>query len=298
MTDQYLLIDSGSQCTAFPPDPGDREVEDTCLRAVNGTRIKCYGFKNIQIKIGRKTYDFRAIKADVESPVLGWDFMRKHRLDMVWNEWGDLCLVDKKANISKVLEYKSLPHSRSSAHRNLALITAKPGRSGAPQAQNLLFQVAAMEALCDPAQESIELLPDSPYKHLLAKYPDLLKLSFNEEVPKNKISHRINTGEATPVKSKCRRLVPGSDKEKKAKAAFDELIRFGIVERVNPEDPNTWSSPLHFVDKGDNTFRVVGDYRGLNSRTVPDHYPLPHVRDYSSVPNKRSAPNKNSAIIS
>ena len=84
------------------------------------------------------------------------------------------------------------------------------------------------------------------------------------------------------MKSKCRRLVPGSDKEKKAKAAFDELIRFGIVERVNPEDPNTWSSPLHFVDKGDNTFRVVGDYRSLNSKTVPDHYPLPHVRDYAS----------------
>ena len=48
---QFLLIDSGSQCTAFPPDPGDREVKGVFLKAVNGTRIKCYGFKSIKKKL-------------------------------------------------------------------------------------------------------------------------------------------------------------------------------------------------------------------------------------------------------
>ena len=33
---QFLLVDSGSQCTAFPPDPGDREVKGVFLKAVNG----------------------------------------------------------------------------------------------------------------------------------------------------------------------------------------------------------------------------------------------------------------------
>ena len=65
---KFLLVDSGSQCTAFPPDPGDKPVPGSFLRAVNGSRIKCYGEKQIEIKIGRKTYRYTAIKADVNSP--------------------------------------------------------------------------------------------------------------------------------------------------------------------------------------------------------------------------------------
>ena len=42
---EWLLLDSGSQCTAFPPDPGDQPIPGRFLRAVNGSRIKCYGQK-------------------------------------------------------------------------------------------------------------------------------------------------------------------------------------------------------------------------------------------------------------
>ena len=94
---KFLLVDSGSQCTAFPPDPGDKPVEGSFLRAVNGSKINCYGFKKIFVKIGRKQYEFKAIKADVEHPVLGWDFMRAHKLGIIWNEFGDNCIVDKVA---------------------------------------------------------------------------------------------------------------------------------------------------------------------------------------------------------
>ena len=83
-----LLIDSGSQVTAFPPEPGDIEDSNVILKAVNGTKIKTFGFKDITVKINRKPYKFRAIKAEVETPVIGWDFMRTHRLDMRWGEFG------------------------------------------------------------------------------------------------------------------------------------------------------------------------------------------------------------------
>ena len=42
----WLLVDSGSQVTAYPPEPGDKEVKNLFLRAVNGSRIKCYGRKS------------------------------------------------------------------------------------------------------------------------------------------------------------------------------------------------------------------------------------------------------------
>ena len=66
-----LLVDSGSQVTAFPPDPGDIEDKKVVLKAANGTRIKTFGFKDVVIKINRKPYPFRAVKAQVDSPVLG-----------------------------------------------------------------------------------------------------------------------------------------------------------------------------------------------------------------------------------
>ena len=69
--------------------------------------------------------------------------------------------------------------------------------------------------------------------------------------------------------------------ESQAKEAWDELVRLGIVEKVNPSDANTWRSPLHFVWKPDQTLRVVGDYRGLNQRTILDLFPLPHIRDFT-----------------
>ena len=130
---KFLLIDSGSECTAFPPDPGDQPVPGKFLKAVNGSKIKCYGLKDISIKIGRKEYNCQAIKADVDHPVLGWDFVRKHKLDLVWNEYGDNCLVDKIAKITTILKYKSMPHNASSAHRKLAEIhpfTKRKGRVG------------------------------------------------------------------------------------------------------------------------------------------------------------------------
>ena len=48
---QSMLVDSGSQVTAVPPDPGDIEDKSVRLRAVNGSVIKTYGFKEISIKI-------------------------------------------------------------------------------------------------------------------------------------------------------------------------------------------------------------------------------------------------------
>ena len=50
----HLLLDSGSSVSAWPPEPGDKIDPKTQLKAVNGSRLKCYGFKTVDIKIARK----------------------------------------------------------------------------------------------------------------------------------------------------------------------------------------------------------------------------------------------------
>ena len=41
----HILVDSGSQISAWPPDPSDTPVPNVHLKAVNGSQIKCYGHK-------------------------------------------------------------------------------------------------------------------------------------------------------------------------------------------------------------------------------------------------------------
>ena len=178
---QELLIDSGSQVTAFPPDPGDIEDKNVVLRAVNGTKIKTYGFKEVSIKINRKTYPFKAIKAQVESPVIGWDFMKAHKLDLRWGDFGDLFLYDRVAQIYGLLNCKELRRDVSHKHKNLSVLAKSEPKLN----HDLPFQLAAIEALDEGGdmlvdEESIDILPDSPYKEVLRKYPQLLKQTFSE----------------------------------------------------------------------------------------------------------------------
>ena len=51
ITKEWMLVDSGSQITAWPPDPGDKLDPKVRLRAANNTYMKCYGFKDIKIRI-------------------------------------------------------------------------------------------------------------------------------------------------------------------------------------------------------------------------------------------------------
>ena len=56
-----------------------------------------------------------------------------------------------------------------------------------------------------------------------------------------------------------------------------ELEKLGVVTKIGPGEPTTWSSALHLAPKDGNDLRVCGDFRGLNDRTVLDHYPLVSV---------------------
>ena len=280
---QHLLCDSGSMVSAFPPEPGDNPIPGTFLKAANGSRMSCYGYKQISIKIGEKNYPFKIIKAQVEAPLLGWDFMTHHQLDLRWNDQKQITIFDKQDQTSSVLELKSIPMAKSSQLKNLSLITTQVHEESLENPEILLAEVAAIKALDEDDtandDENIDTLPDSQYKSLLAKFPGLLQQNFHSDQTSN-IVHRIHTT-GGPIRAKVRRLLPGSDKAKKAKEAWFELIKHGIVEKVDPAKANTYCSPLHFAPKSDGFLRPVGDFRLLNLQTELDLFPLPHLRDFT-----------------
>ena len=283
----HLLLDSGSSVSAWPPEPGDKIDPKTQLKAVNGSRLKCYGFKTVDIKIGRKTYSHQVVIADVSSPVIGWDFVRKYKLDMVWGDDEEIYIFDKKAKIKKKLEFKPISFEQSVSLSSLSLVCQDDSVSPALKSHQLVQEIAAIESIDDlfestdlsESKEDINIIKEEAYRNLLAKFPNLLERKFNEDQATT-VTHNINTGNAKPVRAKTRRLLPGSEKAVKGLKAWQELVKFGIVEKVKPSQTYCWSSPLHLVPKPNGELRPVGDFRLLNQVTDLDVFPIPHLKDF------------------
>lgn len=115
---------------------------------------------------------------------------------------------------------------------------------------------------------------------LLNKYEDITKPSSLRAAPKHKIEHHIIT-KGPPVSARARPLPP--DKYHIAKKEFQNMIELGIC---RPSD-SPWASPLHMVKKKNGEWRPCGDYRMLNSATLPDKYPLPRLTDFTYILEKK-----------
>ena len=83
----WILVDSGSAVTAWPKTEYPEAILDqTCsLQAVNKSSIKTYGTTVRHIQIGGKSYQKEVIIADIPKPIIGWDFVRQHKLDFIWD---------------------------------------------------------------------------------------------------------------------------------------------------------------------------------------------------------------------
>ena len=74
--------------------------------------------------------------------------------------------------------------------------------------------------------------------------------------------------------------MPGSPKAVQAEKDWNDLAKLGVIVPVDPNKSNVWTSALHLAPKPDGTFRICGDFRNLNDRTLLDGFPLPNIRNF------------------
>lgn len=114
------------------------------------------------------------------------------------------------------------------------------------------------------------------FSKILNEFKGITTLFSDKKPTKVAVSHHIVT-KGQPVVAKPRRLSP--EKLEAARAEFEYLMKSGICQ----PSKSSWASPLHMVRKPDGSWRPCGDYRALNSRTVPDRYPLPFLQDFGHI---------------
>ena len=115
---------------------------------------------------------------------------------------------------------------------------------------------------------------DTRISSLLQKYPSIVKPPIYTEKPAHDVQHLIET-RGRPVYQKLRRLDP--EAERVVRERFREDTKRGLCQPSSSQ----WASPLVVVRKKGEISRIAGDYRRLNSVTIPDRYPLPIMVDFA-----------------
>ena len=111
---------------------------------------------------------------------------------------------------------------------------------------------------------------DNEFLQLLANYPELTMLTFSGEHPKHGAEHHITMHSALYMHmhtTSCLR---------------SEMLSRLSLTPWKPWSNSPWSSPLHMVAKVNGSWRPCRDYCRLNNVTTPDHYPVPHIQDFSA----------------
>ena len=106
---------------------------------------------------------------------------------------------------------------------------------------------------------------------LVKRYRSVIAIDISELGRAKNVKHEINLTPGPPVCLRPYRIP--IIKRDIARQKIEEMLRYDIIRpSVSP-----FSSPMVLVPKKNKQWRFCVDYRQLNKRTLPDHYPIPRL---------------------
>ncbi len=107
-------------------------------------------------------------------------------------------------------------------------------------------------------------------KELLLSWPSVCTQEIGRT---NVVKHRIITTDEVLVRRRAYKV--SREKQQFIELEVQELLK----KRVIQTSTSPWASPVVVVPKKDGGSRFCVDYRGLNSKTNLDAYPMPQIQD-------------------
>ena len=140
---------------------------------------------------------------------------------------------------------------------------------GSPSVSEISSNHEAHLPPVDISQDGISPSQRKEVENLLTKFSDVFSTGPNDYGRTDLVTHRIRTGDASPVRQRAYRASPTVRNE--IRKQVDTLLDQDVIE----ESHSPWSSPIVMVKKKDGSYRFCIDYRKLNKVTVKDSHPLP-----------------------
>ena len=247
-TKQKWLIDGGAVLSIIPPTLAQRLQGPTAtqLQAANGTKIPCYGIRNMQIHLADRKILFPITIADVSQPILGADFLThaylapNHR-DGTLIDLKDMSVL--RANVERDAQPIRINHVNQANDRFYQLLDNQ-----FPNLSNPSFRVKEVD------HGVLHYIPtEGPPVQARARKLDPEKLA----VAKAEIEKLVELGV-------CER----------GKSEWSSPL---LVTTKPCNSPCTCEK-----EKPCGGWRVCGDYRRLNHLTTTDRYPVRNLQDFNS----------------
>ena len=247
-TQQKWLIDGGAVLSIIPPTLAQRlnGPTSTQLQAANGTKIPCYGVRNVNIHLADRKILFPVTIADVSQPILGADFLAhaylapNHR-DGTLIDIKDMSVL--RANIEKEAEPIRINH--------------------VSQAESPYYQLLdnKFPALSNPSFKIKEV--DHGVLHYIP----------TEGQPVQARARKLDPEKLSVAKAEIDKLVELGVCQR-GKSEWSSPL---LVTTKPCNSPCTCDK-----EKPCGGWRVCGDYRRLNHMTTTDRYPVRNLQDFNS----------------
>ena len=247
-THQKWLIDGGAVLSIMPPTLAQRLQghSDMQLQAANGTRIKCYGIRQMPIHLSGRKFSFPVTIADVKQPILGADFLAKFYLAPNHRD-GTLIDLRDMSTLKADFETKAKPirinHVSQATNPYYQLLDNK-----FPNLSNPSFRVKEAD------HGVFHYIPtDGPPVQARARKLDPEKLA----VAKAEIDKLVELGVCERGKSDWSSPLLVTTKPCNSPCTCEQQRPCG-------------------------GWRVCGDYRRLNNLTTDDRYPVRNLQDFNA----------------